>query len=136
METIERFALLCAFCLCLPLKTIVASDLDRDQVVFGTGTDEHGFKIQKRAQAEKLDCLQFCDNISSKFRALFDQCDVKYTDFIRTTEERHKQAVEHFWKTLYERGFIYKSTYEGWYSVNDECFLSDDQVRLFSRLGV
>ncbi len=97
-------------------------------MVFGTGTDEHGFKIQKRAQVENMECLKFCDNISGKFRALFDLCDVKYTDFIRTTENRHKQAVEHFWKTLYEKGFIYKSTYEGWYSVNDECFLSDDQV--------
>lgn len=99
---------------------------------------------------EKIKCQDFCDKISSKklklkkikflkkyfqfsylkakFRDLFDQCNIKYTDYIRTSETRHKNAVTHFWNDLYKKGYIYKSSYSGWYSVNDECFLSDDLV--------
>jgi methionyl-tRNA synthetase len=118
--------------------------------VFATGTDEHGSKIQKRAKLEKMECINYCDSISSiikvilfrkyknnffklklflvKYKKLFDSCDVKYTDFIRTTETRHKDAVYQFWDTLNKNGYIYKSTFTGWYSVNDECFLKDDEV--------
>jgi methionyl-tRNA synthetase len=63
-----------------------------------------------------------------KFRGLFDLCDIKYNDFIRTTETRHRTSVEHLWNKISSNGFIYKSTYDGWYSINDEAFLSDDQV--------
>ena len=66
-----------------------------------------------------------------KFKDLFDELNIKYTDFIRTTETRHHDAVHHFWNTLNKNGFIYKSTYEGWYSINDECFLKDDEVSEF-----
>jgi methionyl-tRNA synthetase len=66
--------------------------------------------------------------IQGKFRNLFDLCDIKYTDYIRTTEVRHKNAVVNFWNHLYKNGFIYKSDYEGWYSVNDENFLSINDV--------
>lgn len=59
---------------------------------------------------------------------MFDHCDIKYSDYIRTTESRHKNAVIKFWKTLNSNGFIYKSSYSGWYSVNDECFLSNEEV--------
>jgi methionyl-tRNA synthetase len=100
-----------------------------DKIVFSTGTDEHGYKIQKRAAEEKINTFEYCTKISGRFKELFDQSDVKYTDFIRTTEERHKKAVEHVWREIFQRGFIYKSTYNGWYSVNDEAFLTDDQVR-------
>jgi methionyl-tRNA synthetase len=82
-----------------------------------TGTDEHGYKIQKKALLENQDCKLFCDKISSKFRNLFDKCKINYSDYIRTTEERHKVAVNHIWRELYANGFIYKSEYEGWYEM-------------------
>lgn len=59
---------------------------------------------------------------------MFNQSNIKYTDYIRTTEARHRMAVENVWNELFRRGFIYKSTYSGWYSVNDEAFLKDNQV--------
>ncbi len=96
--------------------------------LLSTGTDEHGAKIQKRALAASVPPLQYCDGVSARFRHLFDAASVNYTDFVRTTEPRHRQAVEAFWRRLHQRGFLYKSTYEGWYSVNDECFLAADQV--------
>ena len=70
-----------------------------------------------------------------KFRHLFDLFDIKYTDYIRTTEARHKNAVNNFWNDLHAKGFIYKSTYEGWYSVNDENFLSSNDVTFLNNLN-
>ena len=64
----------------------------------------------------------------AKFKSLFDMCNIKYSDFIRTTDQRHKDAVVHFWNVLDEKGFIYKSEYSGWYSLNDECFLKENEV--------
>ena len=66
--------------------------------------------------------------IQARFRNLFDLCDIKYNDYIRTTEERHRNSVTTFWNLLHKNGFIYKSTYEGWYSINDENFLSNNDV--------
>ncbi|RNA25198.1 methionine--tRNA mitochondrial [Brachionus plicatilis] len=102
--------------------------IKKESVVFSTGTDEHGYKIQKKAAQENLKCLNFCDKISSQFKSLFDRSNIKYSDYIRTTQSRHKTAVIKFWKTLDSKGFIYKSSYSGWYSVNDECFLRNDEV--------
>ncbi|XP_060688252.1 methionine--tRNA ligase, mitochondrial [Hemiscyllium ocellatum] len=98
------------------------------EVRFTTGTDEHGLKIQQAADAAAEDPLEFCSRVSKDFRMLFQQSLVSYTDYIRTTEERHKNAVQHFWCVLREKGYLYQGTYEGWYSVPDETFLSDSQV--------
>ncbi|XP_067903660.1 methionine--tRNA ligase, mitochondrial isoform X2 [Heterodontus francisci] len=92
------------------------------------GTDEHGLKIQQAADAAAADPLEFCSKVSEEFRTLFQQSLVSYTDYIRTTEKRHKSAVQHFWCVLREKGYLYQGTYEGWYSVPDETFLSDSQV--------
>ena len=59
---------------------------------------------------------------------MFDTCQINYTDYIRTTEERHKNTVEHFWNCLTSRGHIYRGQYEGWYCTSDEAYLTDDQV--------
>lgn len=72
--------------------------------------------------------LQFCNEISPKFQKLADAFGINYTSFIRTTSLKHKEAVTHFWETLVERGFIYKSKYEGWYCLSDETFVSDLQT--------
>ncbi|KAM9513750.1 methionine--tRNA ligase, mitochondrial isoform 2-T2 [Salvelinus alpinus] len=95
---------------------------------FVTGTDEHGLKIQQAANAAGQDPLSFCTKVSERFKYLFKSCHISYTDYIRTTEERHRCAVEHFWTVLQSKGFIYKGNYEGWYSTQDESFLTPSQV--------
>jgi leucyl-tRNA synthetase len=60
---------------------------------------------------------------------VFDTYDIKYDDFIRTTEERHRESVHHLWKVLVAKGFIYMGKHESWYCVSDESFLTDTQVR-------
>ncbi|XP_030621317.1 methionine--tRNA ligase, mitochondrial [Chanos chanos] len=96
--------------------------------MFSTGTDEHGLKIQQAAEIAGKDPLSFCTGISEKFRHTFDSFDISYTDYIRTTEKRHRDAVEHFWTDLCSKGYIYKGRYEGWYSTPDESFLTPTQV--------
>ncbi|KAK5972416.1 Methionine--tRNA ligase, partial [Trichostrongylus colubriformis] len=96
--------------------------------VFVSGTDEHGIKIFRAAQKAKKDPLKFCDESSQSFRRLFDKFGIHTSDFIRTTEDRHKRCVEYVWKRLHDSGFIYKDIYSGWYSVVDECFFSSDDV--------
>ncbi|XP_033488611.2 methionine--tRNA ligase, mitochondrial [Epinephelus lanceolatus] len=95
---------------------------------FATGTDEHGLKIQQAAEAAGKDPLTFCTDVSEKFKHLFGSCNISYTDYIRTTEQRHRHAVEHFWSVLRNKGLIYKGSYEGWYSTQDESFLTASQV--------
>ncbi|XP_033875998.2 methionine--tRNA ligase, mitochondrial isoform X1 [Acipenser ruthenus] len=95
---------------------------------FSTGTDEHGLKIQQAADAAGKDPLSFCTEVSEKFKSLFQSSQISYTDYIRTTGEQHRRAVEHFWTVLYDKGFIYKGVYEGWYSTPDESFLTESQV--------
>lgn len=95
---------------------------------FATGTDEHGLKIQQAAEAAGKDPLTFCTDVSGRFRQLFDSSNVSYTDYIRTTEPRHRRAVQHFWSVLRDKGLIYKGSYEGWYSTQDESFLMPSQV--------
>ncbi|KZT06445.1 uncharacterized protein LAESUDRAFT_725881 [Laetiporus sulphureus 93-53] len=93
-----------------------------------TGTDEHGLKIQKAAQARGMEPLAFCDELSEHFRALVKKADVDATRFSRTSEKQHCDAVQHLWRQLEAKGFIYKGQHSGWYSVSDECFYPELQV--------
>lgn len=93
-----------------------------------SGTDEHGLKIQQAAAAAGKEPLSFCTDVSERFKHLFRSCNISYTDYVRTTEQRHRQAVEHFWSALLNKGLIYKGRYEGWYSTQDESFLTSSQV--------
>jgi len=102
--------------------------LQERQVLFSTGTDEHGLKVQQAAALNKQNPLAFCDEVSEKFSNLFSSCNVSHTDYIRTSQARHKDAVNSFWKTLSDAGHIYRGTYQGWYSMADEAFVTDDQV--------
>ncbi|XP_072524357.1 methionine--tRNA ligase, mitochondrial [Salminus brasiliensis] len=95
---------------------------------FATGTDEHGLKIQQAAAAAGKEPLSFCTEVSDRFKEVFRSCSVSYTDYVRTTEDRHRRAVEHFWNVLLNNGFLYKGSYEGWYSTPDESFLMPTQV--------
>ena len=102
--------------------------IDGYKVYFLTGTDEHGLKIQRSAEKEGLDPLNFCDQISKTFRDLSKTLNLSNTDFIRTTEERHKKTVQHLWKELENNDDIYLSNYSGWYSVSDEAFYNEDEI--------
>ncbi|CAJ0947466.1 unnamed protein product, partial [Mesorhabditis belari] len=95
---------------------------------FTTGTDEHGSKIERAATSASLTPIEHCDKVTAQFRALFEAFDISYTDYIRTTEERHKRAVREFWARLSKAGHLYKGKYSGWYSVIDECFYKDSEV--------
>ena len=71
-------------------------------VTFSSGTDEHGLKIQQAASLAKKDPPKFCDQVSNSFRQALDSCEISYTDFVRTTDPRHKENVQNFWVKLYK----------------------------------
>ena len=102
--------------------------IDGFQVHFLTGTDEHGLKIQRSAEKENVDPKQFCDQISETFRNLSKTLNLTNTDFIRTTEDRHKKTVQYLWNELLKNDDIYLSKYSGWYSVSDEAFYTEDEI--------
>ena len=102
--------------------------IDGFNVIFLTGTDEHGLKIQRAAEKKGLDTLKFCDEISQTFRDLSKTLNLTNTDFIRTTEKRHKISVQRLWNELEKNDDIYLSKYSGWYSVSDEAFYSEDEI--------
>ena len=102
--------------------------IDGFQVHFLTGTDEHGLKIQRSAEKENVDPKQFCDQISETFRNLSKTLNLTNTDFIRTTEDRHKKTVQYLWNELLKNDDIYLSKYSGWYSVSDEAFYAEDEI--------
>jgi methionyl-tRNA synthetase len=94
-----------------------------DDTWFLTGTDEHGQKIERAAQAADKTPQQFSDEVSGEFRALWDRMGLTYDDFIRTTSERHKQGVQTLWRKIRDNGYIYKGTYTGQYCVSDEAYV-------------
>ena len=103
--------------------------IDGYSVYFLTGTDEHGLKIQRAAEKKKMDPLLFCDEISKTFKNLSKILNLSNTDFIRTTEKRHIKSVQNLWNTLEKNGDIYLSKYSGWYSVPDEAFYNEDEIK-------
>src|ERR1039457_83146 len=94
-----------------------------DDTWFLTGTDEHGQKIERAAQAAGKTPQQFTDEISAEFRALWKHMGLTPDDFIRTTSERHKQGVQALWRKIRDNGHIYKGTYTGQYCVFDELYV-------------
>ncbi|GLB34388.1 putative class-I aminoacyl-tRNA synthetase family protein [Lyophyllum shimeji] len=97
-------------------------------VQFLAGTDEHGLKIQKAAQAKCLPTNEFCDQLSTQFRRLADKAQISNTVFMRTSDRVHHAAVESVWNALNAKNLIYKADYSGWYSITDECFYTPGQV--------
>ncbi|KAK4053122.1 methionyl-tRNA synthetase [Microbotryomycetes sp. JL201] len=93
-----------------------------------TGTDEHGLKIQRVAESRGLTAKQLCDAVSPRFKDLANAANMDYDVFIRTTEDRHRAAVEHVWRELDNRGYIYKDSYAGWYAVSDEAYYTPAQI--------
>ena len=105
--------------------------IEGNKVFFLTGTDEHGLKVQRSAEKEGQEPQKFCDQISKTFKDLSEILNLSNTDFIRTTEERHKKSVHHLWNELEKNDDIYLSNYSGWYSVSDEAFYNDDEIEEF-----
>lgn len=94
-----------------------------DDTRFLTGTDEHGQKIERSAAAAGKSPKQFVDEMTAEWKALWSRMDIQYDDFIRTTEERHKQGVHEIFRRMRDRGFIYKGSYTGQYCVFDELYV-------------
>ncbi|MCM3667119.1 methionine--tRNA ligase [Mesobacillus subterraneus] len=97
-------------------------------VMYLTGTDEHGQKIQRNAEAKGITPQQYVDEIVDGIQDLWGKLDISYNDFIRTTQDRHKQIVEKIFAQLLEQGDIYLDQYEGWYCTPCESFYTDRQL--------
>lgn len=97
-------------------------------VMYLTGTDEHGQKIQKKADEKGVTPIEYVDEIVSGIKTLWQKLDISYTDFIRTTETRHKTIVEKIFKQLLDQGDIYLDEYEGSYCTSCESFFTDRQL--------
>ena len=102
--------------------------LDGFDVTFLTGTDEHGQKVEKSAQAAGMDPQAFTDMVSQNFRDLSGALGFSNDDFIRTTEARHATACQALWTRLWDAGEIYLGTYAGWYAVRDEAFYTESEL--------
>ncbi len=98
-------------------------------VYFMTGTDEHGQKIEEKAQAANKTPQEFVDEVAGVIRGLFDLMNTSYDKFIRTTDPYHELQVQKMFKKLYEQGDIYKSEYEGWYCTACESFYTETQLK-------
>ncbi len=99
-----------------------------DDVLFLTGTDEHGQKVAQAAKARGVDPQDHCDEMVERFRSLWSLLNVSYDDFIRTTESRHRRVVQRILQRLYDAGEIYADDYEGWYCVPDERFWTEKDL--------
>ena len=114
--------------------TIIADMLARYSRLTGlntfllTGTDEHGQKIAQSAELRGKTPKEYADEISGKFRTLWDDFDITYDKFIRTTDEEHKIGVQKAFETMYNKGDIYKGEYEGYYCVSCETFFTEKQL--------
>ena len=102
--------------------------MDGYQVHFLTGTDEHGQKVEKAAEAAGVDPQTFTDRVSQNFRDLADRMNFSHDDFIRTTEERHRKACQAIWQKLIDSGDIYLGAYAGWYAVRDEAYYTETEL--------
>ncbi len=106
--------------------------LENYNVLFLTGTDEHGQKIQKEAKKNNKDPKIFCDELSETFKNLTKILNLTNDDFIRTTEKRHYDSVIEVWNRLVGSGDIYLDKYSGWYSVSDEAFYDEDEIEIIN----
>ncbi|MGI8317342.1 methionine--tRNA ligase [Halobacillus mangrovi] len=97
-------------------------------VMYLTGTDEHGQKIQRKAEEKGVAPQEYVDDIVSGIKDLWDKLDISYDDFIRTTQERHKKVVAKIFDYLMEKGDIYLDEYEGWYCTSCESFFTERQL--------
>ncbi len=100
----------------------------KKDVFFLTGTDEHGQKIEKKAQEKGLTPIEFINPLVDDIKDIWSKLDISYDKFIRTTDEQHVKGIQRIFKELYDRGEIYKSQYEGWYCTPCESFWTESQL--------
>ena len=100
------------------------------EVRFQVGTDEHGNKIATKAAEEGLDPKAYTDKMYLNFENFIKKVGAQYTDFVRTTDQHHVQAVEYIWEVL--KPYIYKDAYSGWYCMGHEAFFTDNEVQAFA----
>jgi len=114
--------------------TLAADTLNRWHKLRGlpsyslTGTDEHGQKIEQAARAAGVSPQEHADRYSAPFREMLGVIDAAPDDFIRTTEPRHREVVHQLWRAMRDAGDIYLGKYEGWYSVSDEAYFTEDEL--------
>ncbi len=114
--------------------TIIADTLARyarligEDTLFLTGTDEHGQKIEEAAKSRGKETQAYADEISKTFKDLWDEFDISYDKFIRTTDEDHKRGVQKAFSVMYDNGDIYKDTYSGHYCISCETFFPETQL--------
>ncbi len=114
--------------------TILADVLARyrrragDDVLFLTGTDEHGQKIQEAAAAQGMTPLELCDLMAGRFEAVWQMLGISHDRFIRTTEAEHAAVVRALLERLWDNGHIYESEYTGWYSVGQERYFTEKEI--------
>jgi methionyl-tRNA synthetase len=113
------------------ILTDVLARFDRQngrEVLFLTGTDEHGQKIQDEAERRGLAPLELCDTMAERFEAAWNRLGISYDRFIRTTEDEHEAVVTAFLERLWEHDRIYEGVYSGWYCVSDERYWTEKDV--------
>jgi methionyl-tRNA synthetase len=114
--------------------TIAADVVSRYQrmngydVAFVTGLDEHGQKIAETAEKNGMSPQAWCDSLAPAFLDTWKMLDITYTDFVRTTEDRQTKTVQKFWTQLYDAGYLYKDSYDGWYCVHEETYYAESDL--------
>lgn len=97
-------------------------------VAFVTGMDEHGQKVAETAESKGMTPQDWCDSMEPVFRDTWDMLDITYTDFVRTSSDRQTRTVQKFWQDLYDRGYLYKGSYEGWYCIHEETYYAESDL--------
>ncbi len=97
-------------------------------VHFVTGMDEHGQKVAETAKTHDMTPQEWCDSMEPAFRDAWKMLDIDYTDFVRTSSERQARSVRKFWQDLYDKGYLYKSSYEGWYCIHEETYYAESDL--------
>jgi len=114
--------------------TIAADTVARYQrmngydVAFVTGMDEHGQKVADTAASHGMTPQEWCDSMEPAFRDTWDLLNITYTYFVRTSSDRQTRTVQKFWTDLYDKGYLYKGSYEGWYCVHEETFYAESDL--------
>lgn len=117
-----------AYCSTIADTVIRFKKMAGNETYFITGSDEHGQKIQRKAEEAGIGPQEYVDKIVATFKELWIQMDVNYDDFVRTSEPRHYAVVQDIFQKVYEQGDIYKSEYEGWYCVPCETFWPENKL--------
>jgi methionyl-tRNA synthetase len=105
-----------------------------EDVFFLTGTDEHGQKIERAADASGVKPIELADRVVLRFKNLWEKLGITNDDFIRTTEDRHRKAVQEIFRIIEGKGDIYVGEYEGWYDVRNEAFVTETQLEEYMNL--